>query len=129
MKKFLFLILFILISTTGTLMAQPAYVAKAANALTKETLLRLRDESGIPSEQLVKVYPVFEDFYTEIQSNIAEMRNSGNNTAEEITRAWGNLSVKRDERLIKIFSEAEIAKWQKIEPSLRLQRIREEQKY
>ena len=127
MKKFLFLPLFIFISTAGTLMAQQASI-KAANTLTKETYLRLRDEGGIPSEQLVKTNSVFEDFYTEIQHTIAEMRTSGSNTAEEITRAWRNLSTVRDECLIKIFTEAEMAKWQKIEPSLRLQRIKEEQK-
>ena len=130
MKKFLFLILLILTSAAGTLMAQQAYVPKAANALTKETFLKLRDEGGIPGEQLVKAYSVFEDFYTAMQSTIAEMRIYGNNTAEEINKAWGNLSVARDERLIKIFTEEEMAKWQKkIEPSLRLQRIKEEQKY
>lgn len=128
MKKFLFLPLFIFISTAGTLMAQQASI-KAVNTLTKETYLRLRDEGGIPSEQLVKANSVFEDFYTEIQRTIAEMRNSGSNTAEEITRAWKNLSTVMDERLIKIFTEEEMAKWQKIEPSLRLQRIKEEQKY
>ena len=127
MKKFLFLPLFIFISTAGTLMAQQTSI-KAVNTLTKETYLKLRDEGGIPSEQLVKTNLVFEDFYTEIQRTIAEMRTSGSNTAEEITRAWRNLSAVRDERLIKIFTEEEMAKWQKIEPSLRLQRIKEEQK-
>lgn len=130
MKKFVFFILLFLTSAPGTLMAQQAYVPKAANALTKETLLSLRDGAGIPGEQVVKVYPVFEDFYTAMQSTIAEMRIYGNNTAEEINKAWENLSVARDERLVNIFTEGEMAKWQKkIEPSLRLQRIKEEQKY
>ena len=128
MKKLLIFALLIFVSGAN-LMAQ-ANLPKAANTLTKETLLKLRDEGGIPGEQLVKLYPVFEDFYTVMQSTIAEMRVSGNNTSEEINKAWGNLSAARDERLMKIFTEDEMARWQKkIEPSLRLQRIKEEQKY
>lgn len=110
MKKQLLLCTAVLLATAGSLMAQQAIQEKAPNARTKEAIFALQSGIGLSNEQLIKAYPIFEDFYTADQKAREEMKASGTLTSEETERSWKILSEARDERLAVIFTEGQMKK-------------------
>jgi hypothetical protein len=108
MKKSILLALFAITITSTTLKAQQVVAApvqqQAPNALSKLAVLKLASV-GFPNDLLGTAYPIFSEYYTNLQAYAA-----GEAAA---------LAIKRDEKLKLIFTEAQMATWKNtVEPAL-----------
>lgn len=128
MKKQIFLILLVFITTAGSIMGQEM-VEQKPNVHAKETYFKLKADLNLVGEQDAKVYQVFEDYYTTQMKIKEEMRLGGNTDAERMKDNMQRVAGARDAKLKVILTEEQMKKWvNEVEPAMYPQRKREAQK-
>lgn len=122
MKKIFFLLAAVILTCTAAVKAQGGGMQRRTVEENVKLVMEKLADLKLDKDQTVKTDTTFTDYFKSRDKMFEEMRG-GNGDRNQMREKMTRLNDERDEKLKKIFNDAQYKKWKdEIEPSLRPQR-------